>query len=50
MNLDLYVLNHNTKVMRNFNAQYAKTLIDENAGDRLYENLMENYRCNLTFE
>ena len=37
--LDLYVLNHNTKVMRNFNAQYAKTLIDENAGDRLYENL-----------
>ena len=37
--LDLYVLNHNTKVMRNFDAQYAKKLIDEDAGDRLYENL-----------
>jgi len=37
--LDLYVLNHNTKVMRNFDAQYAKKLIDENAGVRLYENL-----------
>lgn len=36
--LDLFVLNHNTKLFRNFDAAYAKQQIDEDAGDRLYEN------------
>ncbi|MGC6421933.1 MAG: VCBS repeat-containing protein [Flavobacteriaceae bacterium] len=36
--LDLFVLNHNTKLFRNFDAAYAKTQTDEDAGDRLYEN------------
>jgi len=36
--LDLFVLNHNTKLFRNFDAAYAKTQMDEDAGDRLYEN------------
>ena len=37
--LDLFVLNHNTKLFRNFDAAYAKTQTDEDAGDRLYENM-----------
>lgn len=36
--LDLFVLNHNTKLFRNFDAAYAKTQMDDDAGDRLYEN------------
>ncbi len=36
--LDLFVLNHNTKQFRNFNAAYVKAQIDRDAGDRLYEN------------
>ena len=36
--LDLFVLNHNTKLFRNFDAAYAKTQQDDDAGDRLYEN------------
>lgn len=36
--LDLFVLNHNTKLFRNFDAAYAKKQVDEDAGDRLYEN------------
>jgi len=36
--LDLFVLNHNTKLFRNFDAAYAKTQFDDYAGDRLYEN------------
>ena len=36
--LDLFVLNHNTKLFRNFDAAYAKQQVDEDAGDRLYEN------------
>ena len=36
--LDLFVLNHNTKQFRNFNAAYVKKMIDADAGDRLYEN------------
>lgn len=36
--LDLYVLNHNIKNLRNFDASYVKKMIDAGAGDRLYEN------------
>jgi enediyne biosynthesis protein E4 len=36
--LDLFVLNHNTKQFRNFNAAYVKKMVDADAGDRLYEN------------
>ena len=36
--LDLYVLNHNVKQFRNFDAAHVKSLIDPDAGDRLYEN------------
>ena len=36
--LDLFVLNHNIKVFRNFDAAFVKKMIDADAGDRLYEN------------
>ncbi len=36
--LDLYVLNHNVKQFRNFDAAHVKSLTDPDAGDRLYEN------------
>jgi hypothetical protein len=36
--LDLYVLNHNIKNLRNFDAAFVKKMVDPNAGDRLYEN------------
>ena len=36
--LDLYVMNHNIKNLRNFDAAYVKKMVDPNAGDRLYEN------------
>ena len=36
--LDLYVLNHNIKSLRNFDAAFVKKMVDPNAGDRLYEN------------
>jgi enediyne biosynthesis protein E4 len=37
--LDLYVLNHNIKNLRNFDAAFVKKMTDPYAGDRLYENL-----------
>jgi enediyne biosynthesis protein E4 len=37
--LDLYVLNHNIKSLRNFDAAFVKKMVDPDAGDRLYENL-----------
>ena len=37
--LDLYVMNHNIKNLRNFDAAYVKKMVDPNAGDRLYENV-----------
>jgi enediyne biosynthesis protein E4 len=37
--LDLYVLNHNVKQFRNFDAAYVKKIVDPDAGDRLYENV-----------
>lgn len=37
--LDLYVLNHNIKNLRNFDAAYVKKMVDPDAGDRLYENI-----------
>lgn len=37
--LDLYVMNHNIKNLRNFDAAYVKKMVDPNAGDRLYENI-----------
>ncbi len=36
--LDLYVLNHNVKQFRNFDAAFVKSMVDPDAGDRLYEN------------
>lgn len=36
--LDLFVMNHNIKNLRNFDAAFVKKMIDEDAGDRLYEN------------
>jgi hypothetical protein len=37
--LDLYVLNHNIKNLRNFDAAFVKKMVDPDAGDRLYENV-----------
>ncbi|HET9278073.1 MAG TPA: VCBS repeat-containing protein, partial [Flavitalea sp.] len=36
--LDLFVLNHNTKNLRNFDAAFVKKMVDPDAGDRLYRN------------
>ncbi len=36
--LDLFVMNHNIKNLRNFDAAFVKKMIDPDAGDRLYEN------------
>jgi hypothetical protein len=36
--LDLYVMNHNIKSLRNFDAAYVKKMVDPYAGDKLYEN------------
>ena len=37
--LDLFVMNHNIKNLRNFDAAYVKKMVDPDAGDRLYENI-----------
>ncbi len=36
--LDLFVINHNNKNFRNFDASFVKKMVDEDAGDRLYRN------------
>lgn len=36
--LDLFVLNHNVKELRNFDAAFVKKMTDPDAGDRLYRN------------
>lgn len=36
--LDLFVINHNIKVLRNFDAAFVKKMVDAGAGDRLYRN------------
>jgi hypothetical protein len=36
--LDLFVLNHNIKTLRNFDAAFVKKMVDPGAGDRLYRN------------
>ncbi|WKL43797.1 VCBS repeat-containing protein [Flavobacterium sp. ZE23DGlu08] len=36
--LDLFVLNHNIKALRNFDASFVKKMVDPDAGDRLYRN------------
>ena len=36
--LDLFVLNHNNKNLRNFDASFVKKMVDADAGDRLYRN------------
>ena len=36
--LDLFVLNHNNKNLRNFDASIMKKMVDADAGDRLYRN------------
>jgi enediyne biosynthesis protein E4 len=38
LDLDLFVLNHNVKNLRNFDAAFVKKMVDEGAGDRLYRN------------
>jgi len=36
--LDLFVINHNNKNFRNFDASFIKKMVDPDAGDRLYKN------------
>ncbi len=36
--LDLFVINHNNKNFRNFDAAFVKKMVDADAGDRLYRN------------
>ena len=36
--LDLFVINHNDKSFRNFDASFVKKMVDPDAGDRLYRN------------
>ncbi len=36
--LDLFVINHNNKNLRNFDAAFVKKMVDADAGDRLYRN------------
>jgi enediyne biosynthesis protein E4 len=36
--LDLFVVNHNNKNMRNFDVAYVKRMVDLDAGDHLYRN------------
>lgn len=36
--LDLFVINHNNKSFRNFDASFVKQMVDPDAGDRLYRN------------
>src|SRR4030095_9519502 len=36
--LDLFVINHNNKNLRNFDAAFVKKMIDPDAGDHLYRN------------
>jgi len=36
--LDMIVINHNVKQLRNFDAAFVKKMVDADAGDRLYRN------------
>ncbi|WP_276503617.1 VCBS repeat-containing protein [Terrimonas pollutisoli] len=45
--LDLFVLNHNVKELRNFDAAFVKKMVDPDAGDRLYRN-DNNHFTNVT--
>ncbi|MCC6288234.1 MAG: VCBS repeat-containing protein [Chitinophagaceae bacterium] len=36
--LDLFVINHNNKNLRNFDAAFVKKMVDPDAGDHLYRN------------
>jgi enediyne biosynthesis protein E4 len=47
--LDLFVLNHNVKELRNFDAAFVKKMIDPDAGDRLYRN-DNNYFTDVTIQ
>ena len=47
--LDLFVLNHNNKNLRNFDASFVKKMIDPDAGDRLYRN-DNNFFTDVTIE
>ncbi|MBL7696512.1 MAG: VCBS repeat-containing protein [Chitinophagaceae bacterium] len=47
--LDLFVLNHNNKNLRNFDASFVKKMIDPDAGDRLYRN-DNNFFTDVTLE
>jgi hypothetical protein len=37
--LDMFLLNHNIKNLRNFDAAFVKKMVDPEAGDKLYENI-----------
>jgi hypothetical protein len=47
--LDLFVINHNNKNLRNFDASFVKKMIDPDAGDRLYRN-DNNYFTDVTLQ
>ena len=47
--LDLFVLNHNIKELRNFDAAFVKKMVDADAGDRLYRN-DNNHFTDVTIE
>ncbi len=47
--LDLYVMNHNNRSLRNFDAAFVKKMIDDDAGDRLYRNDGDQFK-NITAE
>ncbi|MCC6725390.1 MAG: VCBS repeat-containing protein [Saprospiraceae bacterium] len=36
--LDLFVINHNIRNLKNFDAAFVKKMVDADAGDRLYQN------------
>ena len=42
--LDLFVINHNVKQLHNFDAAFVKKMVDENAGDRLYQNNNNHFK------
>jgi enediyne biosynthesis protein E4 len=41
--LDLFVINHNIKELRNFDAAFVKKMVDADAGDRLYRNNNDHF-------
>ena len=46
--LDLFILNHSTKRLKNFDVAYMKTAYDSLAGDKLYRNDGNNHFTDVT--